>query len=121
MGLKFVVMGVVGVVLAATPSAAQGVGGSLRAGAEALNLKNVGELISGQIYGNTSNPSGNGEGVLPSLSPGPWVCSDPKDCAAEPTEPGSSMGDIIAPLVSGGNGKPNFANDKSPGPNFAGQ
>jgi len=79
----------------------------------------VGPGISGVIYGNTSNESGNGNGVLPSLSPGPWVCGNPDDCAAQPTEAGGSMGDNLAPLASGGKGNPDFANGKSPGPDFS--
>jgi hypothetical protein len=78
----------------------------------------VGSLISGEIYGNTSNPSGNGNGVLPSLSPGPWACTDSSDCSG-PTSPGGSMGEFIAPLVSG-HASPNFANGKTPGPDFSG-
>lgn len=78
----------------------------------------VGPSISGVLYGNTSNPSGNGNGVLPSLSPGPWLCAG-VDCSAQPTEAGPSMGDLLAPLASNGKGKPDFANGKSPGPDFS--
>jgi hypothetical protein len=81
----------------------------------------TGNLISGEIYGNTSNSSGNGNGVLPSLSPGPWVCGNPQDCAAEPTNAGGSMGDFIAPTASGGHGSPDFANSKPTGPDFSDQ
>ena len=69
----------------------------------------VGPSISGVIYGNTSNPSGTGSGVLPSLSPGPWICGDPLDCAG-PTDPGGSMGDFLAPEASDNTGNPEFAN-----------
>ena len=79
----------------------------------------VGPGISGEIYGNTSNPSGNGNGVLPSLAPGPWMCGDSSDCAAEPTESGGSMGDFLAPVASDGTATPNFANGKTPGPDFS--
>ena len=53
-----------------SPSFAAGkaVGQTLQALAAASGQSNVGGLISGVIYGNTSNPSGNGNGVLPSLS-----------------------------------------------------
>lgn len=78
----------------------------------------VGPGISGEIYGNTSNPSGNGNGVLPSLSPGPWVCTNPQDCAG-PTSPGGSMGDFVSPTASSGHSSSNFANDKTPGPDFS--
>ena len=73
----------------------------------------VGPTISGTIYGNTSNPSGNGNGVLPSESPGPW-----KHNGDGPTDPGGSMGDFLSPTASGGNSNSNFANDKDPGPDF---
>jgi hypothetical protein len=78
----------------------------------------IGPLISGTIYGNTSNPSGNGNGVLPSLSPGPWKCNG-SDCSAQPTAAGGSMGDFLSPVASDGNSNSNFANDKSPGPDFS--
>ena len=78
----------------------------------------TGPLISGVIYGNTSNPSGNGNGVLPSLSPGPWRCTNPLDCAG-PTTAGGSMGEFLAPVASDGTASPDFANSKSPGPDFS--
>ncbi len=97
---------------------AAGVGGELNDMADFYGLDNVGELISGVIYGNTSNPSVNGNGVLPSLSPGPWRCTNPADCAG-PTTAGGSMGEFIAPLTSNGKGTPDFANSKTPGPDFS--
>ena len=78
----------------------------------------VGPLISGVIYGNTSNPSGNGSGVLPSYSPGPWVCGTPSNCAG-PTNPGGSMGTFLAPLASGGQAAPVFANGNDPNIDFS--
>lgn len=78
----------------------------------------VGPTISGVIYGNTSNPSGNGSGVLPSFSPGPWVCGNPADCAG-PTDPGGSMGTFLAPLASEGTGTPEFANGNDPDIDFS--
>jgi len=78
-------------------------------GAFFSSTQGAGTLISGVIYGNTSNPSGNGNGVLPSLAPGPWVCGNPADCAG-PTNPGGSMGEFLAPLASGGEASPDFAN-----------
>lgn len=116
--MSFVLATVLALGFFVSQAVAQGVGGELQAGAELLGLDNVGELISGEIYGNTSNPSGNGNGVLPSLAPGPWKCGNPLDCAG-PTSAGGSMGDFIAPTVSGGKGTPNFANDKTPGPDFS--
>ncbi|HZP18989.1 MAG TPA: hypothetical protein VFB16_02165 [Bauldia sp.] len=95
--------------------AAGGVGAALQSAAEATNNKNVGGFISGTIYGNTSNPSGKGNGVLPSESPGPWAHGTPGD---GPTLPGGSMGDFISPATSNGNSNSNFANDKNPGPDF---
>jgi hypothetical protein len=78
----------------------------------------VGPSISGVLYGNTSNPSGNGNGVLPSFAPGPWKCTDPSDCAG-PTTAGSSMGEIFAPIASGGKSSPDFANGKLIGQDFS--
>jgi hypothetical protein len=78
----------------------------------------VGPLISGVIYGNTSNPSGNGSGVLPSFSPGPWICGNPADCAG-PTDPGGSMGTFIAPIASDGQATPVFANGNDPDIDFS--
>lgn len=105
----------------ALPAQAAGVGQALKAMAQAAGEPSVGSLISGVIYGNTSNPSGNGNGVLPSLSPGPWTCTNPSDCAG-PTTAGGSMGEFIAPIVSGGNGSPDFANGGNgpgTGPDFS--
>lgn len=118
---KFLLASVAGVALllaAVPPTMAQGVGNALQDLATTAGQDNVGGLISGVIYGNTSNPSGNGNGVLPSLSPGPWVCAG-TDCSAQPTEAGGSMGDFISPLTSGGKSKSDFANGKSPGPDFS--
>ncbi|MDP3941186.1 MAG: hypothetical protein Q8Q49_02650 [bacterium] len=78
----------------------------------------VGPSISGDLYGNTSNPSGNGEGVLPSFSPGPWKCGNPLDCAG-PTDPGGSMGEFLAPVASGGTASPDFANGNDPDIDFS--
>ncbi len=97
---------------------AAGVGQGLQLIAALSGQGNVGGLISGVIYGNTSNPSGNGNGVLPSLSPGPWRCTNPFDCAG-PTTAGGSMGDFISPLTSDGNSSSDFANGKTPGPDFS--
>lgn len=105
-------------VISATPAFANGVGGDLQNLADLTGSANVGEFISGVIYGNTSNPSGNGNGVLPSLSPGPWRCGNPLDCAG-PTIAGGSMGDFIAPITSDGMASPDFANGKSAGPDFS--
>jgi hypothetical protein len=51
----------------------------------------VGGCISGNLYGNTSNPRPSGNGTLPSQSPGPSV-NNPTD-PSHPT-PGPSMGDV---------------------------
>jgi len=102
----------------AMTASADGVGGNLKDLADLTGSANVGEFISGVIYGNTSNPSGNGEGVLPSLSPGPWKCTNPLDCAG-PTTAGGSMGDFIAPLTSDGMASPDFANGEVVGPDFS--
>jgi hypothetical protein len=102
----------------ASVASAAGVGTVLQDQASFLGLKNVGDLISGVIYGNTSNPSGNGNGVLPSLSPGPWRCTNPLDCAG-PTTAGGSMGDFISPLTSDNHSSSDFANSKPVGPDFS--
>ena len=57
---------------------------------KALYPGTVGECIAGVFYGNTSNPSGNGNGVLPSLAPGPWKCVYTAGCTG--AEMGSSIG-----------------------------
>ncbi len=101
--------------LLTSPAMAQGVIG---AGFSAAPPGTVGPLISGDIYGNTSNPSGNGNGVTPSWSPGPWACNYDPSCAGT-TLPGASMGDTLAPIASDGHAQPNFANGKTPGPVFS--
>lgn len=66
--------------------------------------------IAGDLYGNISNPrGGTGPGVDPSWSPGPWVCDYDPGCDG-PTDPGGSVGDFVAPAVSGGTASPTFAN-----------
>ena len=47
--------------------------GGPAAAAPGDNGNGVGGCVSGTLYGNTSNPRPSGHGVLPSLSPGPWV------------------------------------------------
>lgn len=99
-------------------SAGVGSGGAIGDIFSSAEPGTVGPGISGVIYGNTSNPRPSGNGVLPSLSPGPWICAG-ADCSAQPTEPGGSMGEFLAPTASGGKGDPDFANSKSPGPDFS--
>ena len=70
---------------------------------EALGFSSVGSFIAGEIYGNTSNPRPSGNGVLPSLAPGPWACNNPKDCS-EGARAGGSIGEFI------GVGNADFAN-----------
>jgi len=118
-GLRWVLSVGSTVALLVTPANAAGVGTALKAAAQSAGYSSVGQLISGEIDGNTSNPKTDGKpGVTPSESPGPWACGDPGvDCSGL-TLPGVSMGDIISPVTSGGNSNSNFANDKNPGPNF---
>ncbi|MES2007137.1 MAG: hypothetical protein V4436_03440 [Patescibacteria group bacterium] len=107
---SFLLIGIASLGIAASsPSFAAGnaVGKTLQGLAALTGDRTVGNLISGTIYGNTSNPSGNGNGVLPSWAPGPHVCGTPGDCAGE-TGNGSSMGGLIAPIVSGGQADPDF-------------
>jgi len=92
--------------------------GDIGAGFSSADPGTVGPGISGEIYGNTSNESGNGEGVLPSWSPGPWVCEDSNDCSG-PTDPGGSMGDFLAPVASDGAATPEFANGNDPDLDFS--
>ena len=96
--------------------------GAIGDGFSSADPGSVGPLVSGFIYGNTSNPSGNGEGVLPSLAPGPWACDydgNGGSCYG-PTLAGGSMGDYLAPVASGAVASPDFANSKDTGPDFSG-
>ena len=115
MNLRLGILAGVVTILAGPAMAAQGVIGATFSTAPPGT---VGPTIAGDIYGNTSNPSGNGNGVTPSWAPGPWACDYDPSCAG-PTQPGATMGDLLAPLASNGHGQPNFANDKSPGPVFS--
>jgi hypothetical protein len=72
----------------------------------------TGCLISGEVYGNTSNQQADGTGIDPSWSPGPWVCGDPSDCAG-PTNPGGSVGTFVSPV------SPEFANGNDPNHDFS--
>lgn len=92
--------------------------GEIGAGFSSADPGTVGPGISGFIYGNTSNPSDNGNGVLPSWSPGPWVCGIPGDCEG-PTNPGGSMGDFLSPLALGGQSSSDFANGNDPDIDFS--
>jgi hypothetical protein len=80
----------------ATPSFAAGnaVGKVL----QSLSPDSVGKFVSDGIYGNEPNTSSTG-GVLPTFAPGPHVCGGP-GCEG-PSANGPTMGELIAPLVSG--------------------
>jgi hypothetical protein len=107
---KYIVAGVVGLLMVlAVSSQAFAAQNAIGAGFSSAPPGTVGPGISGDLYGNTSNPSGNGNGVTPSFSPGPWVCGNPSDCAG-PTDPGGSMGDFVSPIASGGQSQSEFAN-----------
>lgn len=97
---------------------ADGVGTGMQEFATYLGYETVGELISEEIYGNTSNETESGNGVVPSWSPGPWVCGVPSDCEG-PTNPGSSMGDIITTVALDGVGSSNFTNEVDPDIDFS--
>jgi hypothetical protein len=72
-----------------------------------------GDIISGFLYGNTSNERPSGHGVLPSLAPGPWACVyELGECQGDETNAGVSVGELI------GQGEADFANGKDPGPGF---
>ena len=93
--------------------------GAIGDGFSSADPGTVGPLVSGVWYGNTSNPSGNGEGVLPSLAPGPWVCDYDPGCDG-PTDPGGSVGDFLSPTASGGNSSSEFANGNDLNIDFSG-
>jgi hypothetical protein len=105
----------IGLALVLSSSAlAAGLGSSFSSAAPGT----VGPYISGYLYGNTTNPSVNGNGVTPSFAPGPWACTDEDDCAG-PTTAGGSMGEFLAPVASGGKSSPDFANGKLIGQDFS--
>jgi len=82
---------------------------SMTTSALAINEDTLGYEISGKLYGNTSNPSGNGSGVLPSLAPGPWKCiydGVGGPCVGQTY--GGSVGEFISPVRSGGKSKSDF-------------
>jgi hypothetical protein len=58
--------------------------------------------IATELYGNTSNPRPSGNGVLPSLAPGPWACY-PGGCY-DGANAGVSVGELV------GQGNADFAN-----------
>ena len=65
------------------------------------------------IHGNATNPRDSGNGVTPSLSPGPWVCGS---SCTDDTTAGGSIGEFV------GQGEADFANDDEnggDGPNFS--
>lgn len=53
------------------------------------------DCIAGTLYGNTSNPSGNGQGVLPSQSPGPSLNTGPNEPPRNDRVDGPSVGDLL--------------------------
>ena len=57
--------------------------------------------IAGDLYGNNSNPRPSGNGVLPSLAPGPWACFG--NCF-DGANAGVSVGELV------GQGSADFAN-----------
>ena len=96
------------VVIASPAFAGNAVGQVLQDQAAAAGYQNSGQYIASDIYGNNSTPNGGpGNGSSPSWSPGPHVCGTPGDCAG-PTADGRSMGGLIAPAVSIGNGAPQY-------------
>ena len=56
-----------------------------------------GGCISGEFYGNTSNPRPSGNGVLPSQSPGPFlnIPPAPNDPPRNDRTRGASIGDAL--------------------------
>jgi hypothetical protein len=66
--------------------------GSAAYAAPGDNGNGVGGCISGNLYGNTSNPRPSGHGVLPSQAPGPSV-NNPAD-PDNPIKGGLSVGGV---------------------------
>ncbi|MCH8187857.1 MAG: hypothetical protein IIB66_03990 [Proteobacteria bacterium] len=88
-----------GVVMLAGPAFGQGQG--------------TGDKID-EFHGNATNERDSGNGVIPSLSPGPWICSS--ECTDDTTA-GGSIGEFITGA--------DFANandrdlEEGDGPNFS--
>jgi hypothetical protein len=60
-----------------------------------------GEGVGGcidSLYGNATNPRPDGNGVLPSQSPGPWVNTGANEPPRNDRERGPSVGDVNALL-----------------------
>lgn len=55
-------------------------GAVLASAAPALAQSQTAQTIQ-NAYGNTTNPRPGGNGVLPSLAPGPWACANSSDCS----------------------------------------
>jgi hypothetical protein len=66
--------------------------GSAAFAAPGDNGNGVGGCISGNLYGNTSNPRPSGHGTLPSQSPGPSL-NNPAD-PDNPIKGGPTVGDV---------------------------
>jgi len=77
-------------------TASAGAAPTVPAACKALYPGTVGECISGFYYGNTSNPRPSGNGVLPSLAPGPWKCVYTAGCT------GAEMGNPVGFYNGGG-------------------
>jgi hypothetical protein len=59
------------------------------------NGQGRGGCVSGEFYGNTSNPRPSGNGVLPSQSPGPFLNTGPNQPPRNDRVRGASIGDAI--------------------------
>src|SRR5687768_9747394 len=59
------------------------------------NGQGRGVCVSGEFYGNTSNPRPSGNGVLPSQSPGPFLNAGPNQPPRNDRVRGASIGDAI--------------------------
>ena len=59
------------------------------------NGQGRGGCVSGEFYGNTSNPRPSGNGVLPSQSPGPFLNAGPNQPPRNDRVRGASIGDAI--------------------------
>jgi hypothetical protein len=67
----------------------------------------IGEAIAGEVYGNTTNERAGGNGVTPTLAPGPWACPETGSCF-DGVGAGGAMGEFIT--TNAGVGNADFAN-----------
>lgn len=59
------------------------------------DVDNFGEAIASGYFGNTANVSDHGNGVTPSLAPGPWVCVYVAGSCVDKTM-GTTWGELVS-------------------------